>query len=272
MHSGLNAVAAGQDCLVTCLTSGGGQLRANCLRLNRHAAVFEVFTPHAVLQSSEVLADFKIAINGRTAYDGRATVKNAITSDTSLLCEVTLGDSWIDVNLEGPGKASGTLRSDFAEFLRVSGNGFKVLSEFKLVVADLQTFLLDLRQWLDQVKFGCLPATTRQEDEREMLSLLDAEVRPILARLFERFEAACGRIDPDLRPAHAHYVKRQLHPLVLCAPFMYRSFHKPLGYAGDYQMVNMMAADRRIPALAPPGRRAARSLASACGPRWRGPH
>jgi extracellular factor (EF) 3-hydroxypalmitic acid methyl ester biosynthesis protein len=30
---------------------------------------------------------------------------------------------------------------------------------------------------------------------------------------------------------------------VLCSPFTYRSFHKPLGYAGDYEMVNMMVRD-----------------------------
>ena len=66
---------------------------------------------------------------------------------------------------------------------------------------------------------------------------------PPLASLFERFEEACKSIEPDLRPAHRYYVKRQLHPLVLCAPFMYRTFQKPLGYAGDYEMVNMMVRD-----------------------------
>src|SRR5207249_3357503 len=66
---------------------------------------------------------------------------------------------------------------------------------------------------------------------------------PMLGVLFERFEESCGRIEPELRPAHRSYVKRQLHPLVLCAPFMYRTFQKPLGYAGDYEMVNMMVRD-----------------------------
>jgi len=29
----------------------------------------------------------------------------------------------------------------------------------------------------------------------------------------------------------------------LCSPFLYRTFSKPLGYAGDYEMVNMMLRD-----------------------------
>jgi extracellular factor (EF) 3-hydroxypalmitic acid methyl ester biosynthesis protein len=34
-----------------------------------------------------------------------------------------------------------------------------------------------------------------------------------------------------------------LHPLMLCSPFAYRTFQKPLGYAGDYEMVNMILRD-----------------------------
>ena len=34
-----------------------------------------------------------------------------------------------------------------------------------------------------------------------------------------------------------------IHPLVMCSPFVYRTYHKPLGYAGDYEMVNMILRD-----------------------------
>jgi extracellular factor (EF) 3-hydroxypalmitic acid methyl ester biosynthesis protein len=127
----------------------------------------------------------------------------------------------------------------------MSSNGLRILPEFKLAVADLQVFLLDLRQWLDQIQFGVGRSfsTEHKSNEQELLRPLEAEVSPVLARLFERFEAACGCIDPELHGAHAHYVKRQLHPLVLCSPFMYRSYVKPLGYAGDYEMINMMVND-----------------------------
>jgi extracellular factor (EF) 3-hydroxypalmitic acid methyl ester biosynthesis protein len=245
MHNGLNGEFAGQESLVTCLAGGSQQLRANCLRLNRHEAVFEVFTPHAVVQSSEVLTEFKVTVNGRSRYDGRATVRSVISGDTSLLCEATLADGWIDVGLEPSADFREELRSNFAEFVRTSMSGYKILPEFKLVVADLQTFLIDLRHWVHQAEFGMrqLRAGNRSEDEGELLHSLDGEARPLIARLFERFEESCEHIDSESRPAHAHYVKRQLHPIVLCAPFMYRSFQKPLGYAGDYEMVNMMVRD-----------------------------
>src|SRR5262249_1748070 len=64
-----------------------------------------------------------------------------------------------------------------------------------------------------------------------------------LNHLFEKFELASRDIVEDLQPAHGLYVKRQLHPLLLCAPFMHRIYRKPLGYAGDYEMVNMILRD-----------------------------
>ena len=43
--------------------------------------------------------------------------------------------------------------------------------------------------------------------------------------------------------AHHSYVQTALHPLLLRAPFVYRTFAKPLGYAGDYEMVNQLLGD-----------------------------
>jgi extracellular factor (EF) 3-hydroxypalmitic acid methyl ester biosynthesis protein len=59
----------------------------------------------------------------------------------------------------------------------------------------------------------------------------------------KRFEESAAIIPLEQQPVHRSYIKRQLHPLVLCAPFVYRTYHKPLGYAGDYEMVSMMLRD-----------------------------
>jgi len=50
-------------------------------------------------------------------------------------------------------------------------------------------------------------------------------------------------VPADLLPFHRTYAKRQLHPQLLCSPFAYRTYQKPLGYAGDYEMVNMILRD-----------------------------
>jgi extracellular factor (EF) 3-hydroxypalmitic acid methyl ester biosynthesis protein len=68
-------------------------------------------------------------------------------------------------------------------------------------------------------------------------------VIPPVNELFAKFEAIAENVESDQKPAHESYMRQHLHPLVLGAPFAHRTFYKPLGYAGDYEMVNMIARD-----------------------------
>ncbi len=50
---------------------------------------------------------------------------------------------------------------------------------------------------------------------------------------------------PEDAVQHHNFAQTALHPLLLSAPFVYRTFAKPLGYAGDYEMVNQILGDPR---------------------------
>jgi len=52
-----------------------------------------------------------------------------------------------------------------------------------------------------------------------------------------------GDVDTVLRPAHQSLAQLHLRSLFLFSPFGYRAYSKPLGYAGDYEMVNMITRD-----------------------------
>jgi extracellular factor (EF) 3-hydroxypalmitic acid methyl ester biosynthesis protein len=88
-----------------------------------------------------------------------------------------------------------------------------------------------------------LPGAKRSEVEHEILQALCAPALQAFASLFEKFEKLASSAAPDARVAHSLYAKRLLHPLVLCSPFMHRTYEKPLGYAGDYEMVRMMTME-----------------------------
>jgi extracellular factor (EF) 3-hydroxypalmitic acid methyl ester biosynthesis protein len=109
----------------------------------------------------------------------------------------------------------------------------------------MQNYFIDLRRWLEQVELGIRTSPSRDslQLERDVLEELVPSVLPSIDSLFARFEEVADRVLPELLPFHRTYAKRQLHPLLLCAPFAYRTYHKPLGYAGDYEMVNMILRD-----------------------------
>ena len=221
-------------------------MRGTLLRLTRHVAVFEVYNPYSILQLSEVLSDFQISVNERTMYSGRAVISNLVNAGIMLILEAALEEEgWRDVDVFNPLRDGLDLRSELAEFLRDSTRIFRVEPEFKVVVSDIQSVLTDLRRWMEQVEFGVrsLPTADRNRLELQIIQNLEEPVVPVMLPLMRRFEQIASTIAPDLQPVHRSYIKRQLHPLVLCAPFVYRTFAKPLGYAGDYEMVSMMLRD-----------------------------
>jgi len=230
---------------VVCETSEGVEFRGTMLKLTRFQLTFEVHSPTCPLRTSEVLKDLKILVEDRPIYSGRAVVSNLVNMGSVAICEATLEDTCFDESLFAPDRWGTQLREDFRRFVTTSQQMFRITPEFRVAVADLQMALLDLRQWLEHIELGVRsqPAGDREEIERRILRELRDEALPPLGSLFQRFEETTKRVQEELKPAHSLYAKRQLHPVVLCAPFMYRAFQKPLGYAGDYEMVNMMVRD-----------------------------
>jgi extracellular factor (EF) 3-hydroxypalmitic acid methyl ester biosynthesis protein len=233
-----------KDNLVICRSNQGVEIRASLLRLTRFQAVFEIYDPNLVLRTSEVLSDFQVISNERTLYSGKAVVSSLVNAGTMLVCEAKLDEAGLNL-AAFTGADSPRLADGFHAFLGEWQKVYQVLPEFKVVVADMQTFLADLRLWLGQVELEIrsAPSGNRVEAERATAQEIGASIVPAFDAMHERLEELSERIEPERRPAHQTFAKRQLHPLVLCSPFAHRTFQKPLGYAGDYEMVNMIIRD-----------------------------
>jgi extracellular factor (EF) 3-hydroxypalmitic acid methyl ester biosynthesis protein len=153
------------DSLVTCQTSQGAGVHASLLHLTRYLAVFEIYNPDLALRTSEVLEEFRIVLDGRAVYSGRAVVGNLVNTGLILVCQVTLNEqSWTDV--------------------------------------DIESFLARLRLWLDQVELSirASPAADRVKLEQEIAEALRDSVVPPANSLFDRFEEVSDRVEEQLRP------------------------------------------------------------------------
>jgi extracellular factor (EF) 3-hydroxypalmitic acid methyl ester biosynthesis protein len=246
MDSNLISSSSGErDSFILARNSQGIEVRAGVLRLTRYLAVFEVYNPYSILQLSEVLSDFKIVINDRIMYSGRAVVSNVVNTGIMLVCEATLDESWLDIDLFSSVTTPNRLRAEFAQFVQEWHKIEHILPSFKAAVADLQTMLMDLRRWLEQVELGIRaePRSDLSGVEKSVIGELEDPILPTVASWFAKFDEISDQVDDDFRPVHRAFARRLLHPLVLCSPFVYRTFHKPLGYAGDYEMVNMILRD-----------------------------
>ncbi len=224
-------------------THDGLGLRGVPVRITRHHIVFEVQSPVAVPQLSEALQKFQILLQGRTVYSGRAVVRNLVNAGAKIVCEATLDEAqWTDLNQILALQKEGYIAGEFKSFLKDWQKFYKVVPEFKIVVADMQTFLHDLRLWLEQVELGirALDRNEREKFEQKTTREIADVVIPLIDALFEKFEDIAKGLGEEQKNAHARYMRQHLHHLILAAPFARRTFEKPLGYAGDYEMVNMI--------------------------------
>ena len=96
------------ESLIVCENSQNVTIRATLLRMTRYVVSFEVYNPYSILQLSEVLQTFRILIDGKTIYSGRATITSIVNTGLLLVCEASLDDeSWHDVDLLLPDRPGG---------------------------------------------------------------------------------------------------------------------------------------------------------------------
>jgi extracellular factor (EF) 3-hydroxypalmitic acid methyl ester biosynthesis protein len=242
MTTGTNRI---RDYSATGKTSDGAIFSASVSRLSRLTAVIEIQDPKVVLRASQIITEFAVNLDEAGVYNGQATVGGMVNTGAGLTCELKLAETGFvegsPVRLE-PG---GMTAPHFDLFLDQWQKVYRILPEFKVIMADTQMFLLDMRQWLNQVELEMTGGASTNDAEAGLARLreLSSGITPAFNALHERFEEVGRSIEPELRPAHELMTKRLLHPLVMCSPFAHRTFHKPLGYAGDYEMVNMMLRD-----------------------------
>ena len=231
-----------QESQVVFQNSNGVELRGAVLRLEQFRVVFETYQAGHTLKASQVFESFKVCVEGNLIYSGRAVICNFLNLGTVSACEVKLDGAGVAVVM----KATADRRSNVAETYRMFFNRWqkqsKVLPEFKAVVSDLQSYLSGLKIFLEQVEIsiGSGQPADQLKNELQVAQDLAPSVLASIDTLRERLLEVAARVAPEHRPAHESIIRRQLHPLFLCAPFAFRTYQKPLGYAGDYEMMNMI--------------------------------
>src|SRR5262245_8280570 len=239
-----SVVPPGKENQVTCRTTQNLEILGVLLSVNRHRVAFEVYAPFAVILMSEVLSDFKIILAGRLIYSGKAVVVNLVHGGSLLVCEAALDEQW--VGLEPLRRVSEyPFGAAFSRFLEHWHATYQVLPQFKVAVADMTSLFADLRLWMESLELDIHSSagTNAAEVERRAAQELSQPVLASIDAIGDRFEEIAHGLPQEKRATHIQLTRRYLHPYLLCSPFAYRTFHKPLGYPGDYGMVNMIVGD-----------------------------
>jgi extracellular factor (EF) 3-hydroxypalmitic acid methyl ester biosynthesis protein len=191
------------------------------------------------------LDEVALSFDGHEAYRGRVRVSSIRRQDKLTLVGVSLVDTLMnieDVLLLRDVKA----RIAESEFhgLDLAEAPWKVQGQerFKSLVADLRLFLEDAQRTFADLE-AALPWHVVHGDQslpaRDALiaRIRDGFVRDVV-RASNEIDAALREALREQREALREFSVRQLDTLLMQAPLMHRARHKPLGYPGDFEVMN----------------------------------
>lgn len=224
---------------MTFTTGNGTKVRATLQTVSRRSVVLESYDATLLLRTSEVLQALQIRRGGQIAYDGEAVVTGVVNTGVALLVSATLTSPWlgslVDRNLAEEAQA---FYSDWRRTTRLR-------ESYRLRVTELRSYLSDLKYWLDQVDLDSDGDADAADLPQKNYEALKHAIAPAMTEMHMNLENECRRLEPDEIPEHKAYAQNELAGLLMPAPFYNRVYTKPLGYAGDYQMVNMMHENGR---------------------------
>ncbi|WP_338844952.1 class I SAM-dependent methyltransferase [Massilia sp. W12] len=231
------------DPMVSFRNSQSESVRGTILNLQRKSLVMEVYNPYSIVQISEVLHDLTIRLRSRNAYVGKAVVVSIVNTGLTAVVSVTLIDEWRElVNVTA---APGSVGDEARAFVKHWEERFSIGRDYQIVVNEMRAFLSDVSHWVEQVD---LAESMPKEDGRLRADIFYELAEPLVQKTgqyFDQLNIQAAKVEPEQAAAHRAFAQAALHPLLLRAPFVYRTFTKPLGYAGDFQMVNQIMDDPR---------------------------
>ncbi len=135
--------------MVVCENSHGTEIHGTLLRLSRHELAFELYSSVEPLRTSEVLSKFTILSNDQQIYSGRAIVTSLVNAGPVLVCQANLEDSWLQVDVLNLAKEPARLPEAFKDLIEGWQRVYKISADYKVIIADIQSFLFELRHWVD---------------------------------------------------------------------------------------------------------------------------
>lgn len=228
--------------IITFEGSQGITARGTLIKLTQKQVVFEVYNPYSIIQMSEVLQNVKIYRGESVIYNGRAFVRNMVGTGVMVVVSASLVDELI-IDAIKPGDQ---LRREIRTFVDNWLDSQEHLRDgYHRIVGDIRNFLTYISRWIEQGEAvtGLNENQVPDELASQFLNDISVEIWPAFEKLFYDFEVQAKEVPEEYLDIHKAFAQAEIHPLIMVSPFMHRTYEKPLGYAGDYEMVNMLLRD-----------------------------
>ena len=204
----------------------------------------EIYNPYSIVQISEVLTALTVRSGDKSIYNGKAVVVSLVNTGLMAVVSVSLTDEWSEFNaIQGD---LSRVQEEASRFVEEWEARFRINRNYQVIISEFRAFLSEASKWADQADMSdVLPRDAEGRIREDVFYDLAEPVMRKGGEYLTWLEEEGQKIPPEEAVAHSNFAQTALHPLLLRAPFVYRTFAKPLGYAGDYEMVNQILTDPR---------------------------
>ena len=207
-----------------------------------HAADASLFLP------GDPLCAMRVRRADAVLFEGRATIRNVRFADGKVLVGASFDGTTFDMgrfyDLD--------LRHDVGErwnraFDQI-GRAGDVDPRFKAWVTDVAYVLDELHDQLaaEEQRVRGLDYIAREATAKETVELVAARLGAVMTPRIAELNAIVAPFDEEAHRVHrAYFQRRLLARFIDESPFFHRCYAKPLGHAGDYEIMNMVYRDHR---------------------------
>ena len=210
------------------------------LSINRQKLVMEIFNLNKIIKIDEKIDMLSIIKSKKNIYSGMAIVENIVDTGMTNIVSINLMDYWCkQPEVMATQLIRGNQASTFVETWR---KDCAINDNYKYVINEFHGFLGGTFKWIEQQNLNTVNLNKKIMCDDN----LDEIAAPLIRRIgnyFCELEEEAKKIDPELAAPYRAFCQANLHPAILRAPFVFRAYTKPLGYAGDYKMVNQINDD-----------------------------
>ncbi len=221
-----------------------GSIVASVEDLSLHGMALVV--PGAVASAAMILPGdrldhLSLEASGSTLYEGDAITRRVTESGNDLVIGVELVSRSIDL---GELYRRGTRHSFVERFQAIEQvrRQSPISTEFKAWVADLTAYLQSTRQFLENEE-KALEGQDLLTRQQALQQYLEEVIPPIVGRMntaSTELGLLVSQLPDEHHAVYRAFLRSHIMPFLRESPLLRRSYEKPLGYPGDYEVMNML--------------------------------
>ncbi len=221
--------------------NGANRIAASVEDLSLHGARLRVATADldASFFPGDRLERVLLGLNGTPLYSGSARIRRTSDENGSCVLGVEFEEDGVDLDVVYRVES----RTTFSERFRAASEANSTIDpRFRLWASEFADYLASVKAFADAEERK-LDALDRRSRESTLSDYME-EARPafverMLAAELELHELVDG-FSEEQHALHRRHYNQRIYPYLQESLFLRRAMDKPMGYAGDYEMMSML--------------------------------